>query len=397
MLDELDIKEPLPSYSPTLYRITGGKGEAVALAQLIYKCAKSNWGTVRMSSTDWANELGLTRNEFENLNDCINLLELGTAVKCQIGTIKKIAYTLNEQAIKDALKNPHVEYSICRKQRINTLNSTYQHVENNVSTCTKQRINTPKTTYIKDIKSNKSKEDNKEPLTETSSVVPTDLFKSEKLKELAEQAIGKNEQAKPKSKPKKELSELDKEIAVKIQEVGKRFIKWYEEYKKIAYVSKRYEFSNLNDLFKQLCNNKGYTPDMVVKDIEKIVNGYKKLKEFSQNNFSLNLIATKYNVLLSEIDNYQPPVERKNFNEPVPFVPTIKEKIDYHNTMPLPVGLSDEVFRELGEAVYREKVMDEEVDPKQISGSQFTEMLYKQIRNLPYQEIQKILENYGIV
>ena len=30
MLDELEIKEPLPSYSPTLYRITGGKGEAVA-------------------------------------------------------------------------------------------------------------------------------------------------------------------------------------------------------------------------------------------------------------------------------------------------------------------------------------------------------------------------------
>jgi len=369
----------------------------VALAQLIYKCSKSGWGTVRMSSSDWANELGLTRNEFENLNDCINLLELGTAIKCQIGTIKKIAYTLNEEAIKEALKNPHVEYSICRKQRINTLNSTYQHDENNVSTRTEQRINTFETTHIKEIKSNKSNEEIKEPLTETSSVVPDGLFKSDKLKEIAEQAIGKNEQAKPKSKPKKELSELDKEIAQKVKEVGDRFIKWYEAHKKIAYIPKRYEFSNLNDLFKQLCNNKGYTPDMVVKDIEKIVNGYSKLKEFSQNNFSLNLIATKHNVLLSEIDSYKAPVERKNFNEPVPFVPAIKEKIDYYNTMPLPVGLSDEIFRELGEAIYREKIMDEEVDPKEIGISQFTEIIYKQVRTMNQQQIKDLLDTYGIV
>jgi hypothetical protein len=224
--------------------------------------------------------------------------------------------------------------------------------------------------------------------------VPPDLFKSDKLKELAEQAIGKNEQAKPKSKPKKELSPLDKEIAVKIQEVGKRFIKWYEDYKKIAYVSKRYEFSNLTDLFKQLCNNKGYTPDMVVKDIEKIVNGYKKLKEFSQNNFSLNLIATKYNVLLSEIDNYQPPVERKNFNEPV--APVHTKLPEFYNGYALPMGISTMQFEKLGELVYRDKIMEGLIDESFMSVYEFLEKYRGELKKITTEQLNQLMKDYEI-
>ncbi len=393
MLDQLDIKEPLPSYSPTLYRITGGKGEAVALAQLIYKCGNCNWGTVRMSSSDWANELQLSRREFENLNNCITTLSLGTIEVVYIGYVKKLAYTLYKQAIIEAIKDGNVIYDVRNKLRIVTSEVTHSNVTNDVPIRNKLRTYTSEVTYIKDIKSNKSNEEIKEPFSEINSLLPkTDLVK----KEMAER-IERGEAAKTKPKKPKELSPLDKEIALKIQEVGKRFIKWYEAHKKTPYLSKKHDFINLTATFSQLCNNKGYTPDMVVKDIEKIVNGYSKLKEFNQNNISLNLIATKYNVLLSEIDSYKAPVERKNFNEPVPFVPAIKEKIDYYNTMPLPVGLSDEVFRELGEAIYREKIMDEEVDPKEIGISQFTEIIYKQVRTMNQQQIQHLLETYGIV
>jgi hypothetical protein len=224
------------------------------------------------------------------------------------------------------------------------------------------------------------------------------LFKSDLMQDALVKAIDKNQEAKPKAKKeKKELSPLDKEIAEKVKSIVDGFTKWHLENKGQPYIPSKIDFINLTKLFKDLNRNADYSPQQTIEKLRVIFKNYDKLSVFSKNNFTVNYLATKHNILLSEIESYKAPVERKNFNEPVPFVPAIKEKIDYHNTMPLPVGLSDEVFRELGEAVYREKVMDEEVDPKQISGSQFTEMLYRQIRNLPYQEIQKILENYGIV
>lgn len=394
MLDELEIKEPLPSYSPTLYRITGGKGEAVALAQLIYKCSKSNWGTVRMSSTDWANELGITRNEFENLNDCINLLELGTAIKCQIGTIKKIAYTLNEQAIKEALKNPHVEYSVCRKQRINTLNSTYQHVENNVSISTEQRINTHKTAHIKDIKTIKSKEDIKEPLNETSSFGAFGL-KTDLLKQVMAENIERGEAAKPKSKkPKAELSEQDKQIDLKIKDVASRFKTWYLSHKKIVYPYKRHDFVNLTTMFRDLCNNNGYTPEMVVADISKIVNGYSKLSTFNQNNFSLNLIATKYNVLLSEIDNYKPPVERKNFNEPVATVVKRDGRETFNGTW-LPLGITKDQYLRLSIAIAQDKIMSGDL-PEDYSAYRYADYLHTEIKDYTPDQLKTLLEEYDV-
>lgn len=403
MLDELDIKEPLPSYSPTLYRITGGKGEAVALAQLIYKCAKSNWGTVRMSSTDWANELGLTRNEFENLNDCINLLELGTAVKCQIGTIKKIAYTLNEQAIKDALKNPYVEYSTCRKQRINTLNSTYQYVENNVSTSTKQRINTPKTTYIKDIKSNKTKEDIKEPLTETSSVVPDGLFKSDKLKELAEQAIGKNEQAKPKSKkPKEPTDPLTAEIHKYVCESYDYLKKWHDDKYESPMLSYDKDFKNLKGTFRKLIEGssnfaeaKRVTPEKCFNGVKYFVDNFDKLDSFHQRKFNLNYIATNWDELKKSIQSYQAPVAKPNTFDPPPVVSVKLPSI--YNGVPLPIGIEVGQFRELSKDVYREKVMEGIIDDTNTSLTDFMQAYQYELRKLLPEQLKQILNDYGIV
>jgi hypothetical protein len=380
-------------YFKDLFYLTGSHKCALFLGQLLYwNEHKGKLGRIAKTSEQWYEEIQIKRHDVTNCHKVCVKLGLISVNSRKFNNTTMSHYTVHKEVIMSRISKIEQQrildaekLSSTKIEQHKNLASTFKEIEHPPAQKLSSLITETITETITDI-----------PSTEINSV--PQLFKSELMQQELIKAIEKGETAKPKSKkPKKELTPLEKEIAQKVKEVGERFIKWYEAHKKTPYLAKRHDFINLTATFNQLCNNKGYTPEMVVADITKIVNGYSKLTSFSQNNFSLNLIATKYSVLLSEIDNYKPPVERKNFNEPVPFVPAIKEKIDYYNTMPLPVGLSDEVFRELGEAVYREKVMDEEVDPKQISGSQFTEMLYKQIRNLPYQEIQKILENYGIV
>jgi hypothetical protein len=402
LLDQLDIKEPLPSYSPTLYRITSGKGEAVALAQLIYKCSKSGWGTVRMSSSDWANELGITRNEFENLNDCINLLELGTAIKCQIGTIKKIAYTLNEEAIKEALKNPHVEYSICRKQRINTLNSTYQHDENNVSTRTEQRINTFETTHIKEIKSNKSNEEIKEPLNEASSFGAFGL-KTDFMQKAAEEAIQRGEPAKTKAKkPKEPTDELTSEIHKYTCQAHDYFKQWYEDKYQTSLVTWDKDFVNIKKTFRKLIDGsanleekKRLTPERCFLGVKYIIENFDKLHISKQNKLSLNYIATNWNELIPSIKNFQAPVERKNFNEPVK---TVHTKLPaYYNGYALPMGITTMQFEKLGELVYRDKIMDGLIDESFMSVYEFLEKYRGELKKITAEQLNQLMKDYEIV
>jgi hypothetical protein len=131
--------------------------------------------------------------------------------------------------------------------------------------------------------------------------------------------------------------------------------------------------------------------------VQYFIANFDKFDNYTKKKFSINHIATNWDELVKAVKDYKPPVERKNFNEPVAFVPAVKEKIEYYNTMPLPVGLTDDAFRELGEAIYREKIMDGEVDPKEIGISQFTEIIYKQVRAINQQQLQNLLDTYGIV
>jgi hypothetical protein len=377
LLDQLDIKEPLPSYSPTLHRITGGKGEAVALSQLIYKCGKGNWGTVRMSSTDWANELQLTRREFENLNDCITTLSLGTIEIVNIGYVKKLAYTLNKEAIIEALKDSNVTYSVRNKLRIDT----------------------SEVTHIKDIKSNKTKEDNKEPLTETSSVVSDGLIKSDFLKDEIAERTERNKAAAPKTKKVKEpTDELTAEIHKYVMQSSDFFIDWFKDKYATPPNIQTKDIVNLKKTFRSvMAKDQNLTPERCFKGVQYFIANFEKFDNYTKKKFSINHIATNWDELVKAVKDYKPPVERKNFNEPVAFVPAVKEKIEYYNTMPLPVGLTDDAFRELGEAIYREKIMDGEVDPKEIGISQFTEIIYKQVRAINQQQLQDLLDTYGIV
>jgi hypothetical protein len=378
--------------------ITGDNNSALFLAQLEYWQGIKGNDWVAKSVTDWWNELRLSKKQVARIKS--ELESLGYIETCLLffkGS-QTTGYCFKKEAVQKALSDGFNAYD---KDTIVPKGHDAKRAPSQKGTMPKGNYApSPKVTMHSTQREPSITENTTENTTdilsdEKISSVPPDLFKSDKLKELAEQAIGKNEQAKPKSKPKKELSPLDKEIAVKIQEVGKRFIKWYEDYKKIAYVSKRYEFSNLTDLFKQLCNNKGYTPDMVVKDIEKIVNGYKKLKEFSQNNFSLNLIATKYNVLLSEIDNYQPPVQKQNFNEPVATTVVKKVHRDTFNGDWLPVGIGKYQFIELAQAIARDKIMNGEL-PDTFHPYDFTQYLLPTIKDYTPEQVKALLNEYDV-
>ena len=243
-----------------------------------------------------------------------------------------------------------------------------------------------------------TEEDNKKtteekPSTEINSA--PQLFKSELMQQELENAIGKNETAKPKTKKlKAELSEQDKQIAETIKEVADRFKKWYLGHKKIVYPYKRHDFINLTTMFKDLCNNNGYTPEMVVADISKIVNGYSKLSTFNQNNFSLNLIATKYNVLLSEIDSYKPPVAKQNFNEPVPYVH--KRLPQYYDGYALPLGITAMQFEQLAELVMRERIMEGLIDENlRLSG--FCQMYRIELHKITEEQLTQLMKDYEII
>lgn len=404
MLDELEIKEPLPSYSPTLYRITGGKGEAVALAQLIYKCSKSNWGTVRMSSTDWENEIQLSRREFDNLNNCIVALELGSIELVNIGPIKKMAYTLSKDAIYNALKDTGVTYGRRKKFDVQVKEISGAGNKSVTWTGNKVRVQVKEDAHIKDNKTIKSKEDTKEPLNETSSFGAFGL-KTDLLKEVMAENIERGEAAKTKSKkPKEATDELTAEIHKYTLEAHDFFKAWYEDRYQTTYAAWDKDFVNIKRIFRKLISGsasldetKRLTPERCFKGVQYILENFDKLKEFDQNRISLNHIATNWSSLIARIKDFKPPVAKQNFNEPVPFVPAVKEKIEYFNTMPLPVGLSEDNFRNLGEAIYREKIMDGVVNERELSVTQFTEIIYKQIKPMTTDQINNLLTTYGII
>jgi hypothetical protein len=403
LLDQLDIKEPLPSYSPTLYRITGGKGEAVALAQLIYKCANSNWGTVRMSSSDWAAELQLSRREFENLNNCITTLCLGTIEVVYIGYVKKLAYTLYKQAIIEALKDGNVIYDVRNKLRIVTSEVTHSNVTNDVPIRNKLRTYTSEVTHIKEIKSNKSNEEIKEPLTETSSVVPDGLFKFDRLKELAEQAIGKNEQAKPKNKkPKEPTDELTAEIHKYVCEAHDYLKKWHEAKYESPMLTYDKDFKNLKDTFRKLIEGsvnfeeaKRITAQKCFNGVKYFVDNFDKLDSFDQKKFSLNHIATNWKALKESIQKYKAPVAKPNtFDTP----PVVSVKLpSIYNGVPLPIGIEVGQFRELSKEVYRDKVMEGIIDDANTSLIDFMQAYQYELRKLSPEQLKQLLNDYGII
>jgi hypothetical protein len=292
--------------------------------------------------------------------------------------------------------NYHIQLNIehCNKALVKCQNTTFADYNNRKLPLLESSI-LPLSIESSKIPQSLTEEDNKKTKeedysTEINSVMPHSDF----LKKEMEERTEKNKGAAPKSKPLKELSPLDKLIAEKVKDIAERFKVWYLSHKKIAYPYKRHDFVNLTGMFKDLCNNNGYTPDKVVEDITKIVTNYKKLSTFNQNNFSLNLIATKYNVLLSEIDTYKEPVTKPNPNEPVPYVKPPPRQ-DTHNGNWLPLGMSRQQYIDLCIEVGREQILNGN-EPEDYNPYEVTHSLHKSLINLTPDQVKTILNRYDV-
>lgn len=294
LLNELDIKEPLPSYSPSLYRVTGGKGEAIALAQLIYKCAKSNWGTVRLNLTDWENEIQLSRREFDNLNNCIVELELGNIDLCYVASVKKMAYTLNKEAVYNALKDTSVIYGVRNKLRrltkeVTQVNETSVKWQGN-----KVRRSMQEVAYIKDSKDfNKSKQDNKDNLAKTSFAdfqqpLSSDLFEATKA-----------EPAKP--KPPKEPKEKPAPKFERFNEFKEMYLFWYKNYTGIAHTFGPKEAGQMGKLITQLKQIVTGDEALALQTFQALLTNWDNLEKFYRSKPQLNSIVSNLNAIVNNL------------------------------------------------------------------------------------------------
>jgi len=382
-------KEKVVPFKVDYYDITGNHLSALVLVQLEYWQPKAANGWISKKEEEWKQELRITYKMLQRIQD--NLIQLGfiDVKQAMYSGRKTTHYRVNSAAINKAIEalkaNP-----VLTKGKLDE-----RSILPKVNITKGELIDLPKVSSSIDERSVLYTESITENITDTSSTEINSVMPySDFLKKEIEERTEKNKGAAPKSKPLKELSPLDKEIDVKIKDIGTRFKTWYLSNKKIVYPYKRHDFVNLTGMFRDLCNNNGYTPDKVVEDITKIVTNYKKLSVFNQNNFSLNLIATKYNVLLSEIDTYKEPVERKNFNEPVPHVQ--RRLPEYYDGYTLPLGITAMQFEALAETVMRESIMDGLVD-EQIRLSGFCAKYRIELHKLTEQDLIQLLKDYEII
>lgn len=391
-------KEKVIPFRVVYYDITGDHLSALFLAQLEYWQQIKPNGWVAKTEQEWRQELRITYKMLQRLQSDLISLGLIEVKQMMFNGKKATHYKLDLQALKNSIETIETQY-------LPKVNITKGNIDERSSLpevdITKGQVpNLPEVnsdTYLRSTLLTENTTENTTDIIsdEKISSVPEGLFKSDKLRQLAEDAIAKGETGKTKSKPKKELSEQDKLIAEQIKDIAERFKKWYLSHKKIVYPYKRHDFVNLTSMFKDLCNNNGYTIEGVVKQIEKIVNGYNKLSKFSQNNFSLNLIATKYNVLLSEIDNYQPPVQKKNFNEPVANTVVKKVHRDTFNQDWLPVGITKYQFIDLAKAIAQEKIMNGDL-PDDFVPYDFTAYLLPVIEDFTIEQVKALLNEYDV-
>jgi hypothetical protein len=232
--------------------------------------------------------------------------------------------------------------------------------------------------------------------------VPDGLFKFDRLKELAEQAIGKNEQAKPKSKKQKEpTDELTAEIHKYVCEAHDYLKKWHDAKYESPMLTYDKDFKNLKGTFRKLIEGsvnfaeaKRVTAEKCFNGVKYFVNNFDKLDSFHQRKFSLNYIATNWDELKKSIQAYQAPVPKQNLNEPIKYVH--KRLPEYYNGYTLPFGITAMQFEKLARFVYREKVIEGEIDENIFTVSTFYDPFRNELHKLTEEQINQLLKDYEL-
>jgi hypothetical protein len=394
-------KERVIPFKVEYYDITGNHLSALVLVQLEYWQPKAFNGWISKTESEWKQELRVSYKMLQRVQ--ADLVNLGfIQVKQAMYKDRKTThYKVNLEAVKEAIYalNPN---SVLTKGQLDE-RSTLPKVD-----ITKgQPIDLPKVNSSIDERSvlytesiTESITENKK--TETSSVVPDGLFKSDKLKELAEQAISKNEQAKPKSKkPKEPTDPLTAEIHKYVCESYDYLKKWHDDKYESPMLSYDKDFKNLKGTFRKLIEGssnfaeaKRVTPEKCFNGVKYFVDNFDKLDSFHQRKFSLNYIATNWDELKKSIQAYQAPVPKQNLNEPIKYVH--KRLPEYYNGYTLPFGITAMQFEKLARFVYREKVIEGEIDENIFTVSTFYDPFRNELHKLTEEQINQLLKDYEL-
>jgi hypothetical protein len=394
-------KERVVPFKVDYYDITGNHLSALVLVQLEYWQPKAFNGWISKTEKEWKQELRVTYKMLQRIQD--NLVQLGfiDVKQAMYKDRKTTHYRVNTATIKAAIEalNPN---PVLTKGQLDE-RSTLPKVD-----ITKgQPIDLPKVNSSIDERSvlytesiTESITENKE--TETSSVVPDGLFKFDRLKELAEQAIGKNEQAKPKSKKQKEpTDELTAEIHKYVCEAHDYLKKWHDAKYESPMLTYDKDFKNLKGTFRKLIEGsvnfaeaKRVTAEKCFNGVKYFVDNFDKLDSFHQRKFSLNYIATNWDELKKSIQAYQAPVPKQNLNEPIKYVH--KRLPEYYNGYTLPFGITAMQFEKLARFVYREKVIEGEIDENIFTVSTFYDPFRNELHKLTEEQINQLLKDYEL-
>jgi len=295
--------------------ITGDNNSALFLAQLEYWQGIKGNDWVAKSVTDWWNELRLSKKQVARIKS--ELESLGYIETCLLffkGS-QTTGYCFKKDAVQKALSDGFNAYN---KDTIVPKGHDAKRAPSPKGTMPKGNYApSPKVTMHSTQREPSITENTTENTTdilsdEKISSVPDGLFKSDKLKELAEQAIGKNEPAKPKSKkPKEPTDPLTAEIHKYVCEAHDYFKQWYEDKYQTSLVTWDKDFVNIKKTFRKLIDGsanleekKRLTPERCFLGVKYIIENFDKLHISKQNKLSLNYIATNWNELIPSIKNF---------------------------------------------------------------------------------------------
>jgi hypothetical protein len=395
-------KERVVPFKVDYYDITGNHLSALVLVQLEYWQPKAFNGWISKTEKEWKQELRVTYKMLQRIQD--NLVELGfiDVKQAMYKDRKTTHYRVNTATIKAAIEllNPNpvlTKGQLDERSILPKVNIT----KGELIDCPKVNSNTAQRSILYTESITESITENKE--TETSSVVPDGLFKFDFIKQEAEKAIAKNEAAKPKSKkPKEPTDELTAEIHKYVCEAHDYLKKWHEAKYESPMLTYDKDFKNLKSTFRKIIEGsvsfeeaKRITAQKCFNGVKYFVDNFDKLDSYHQKKFSLNHIATNWNELKESIQKYKAPIPKPNTFDPPPVVSVKLPSI--YNGVPLPIGIEVGQFRELSKEVYRDKVMEGDINDGNTSLTDFMQAYQYQLRKLSPEQLKQLLNDYGII
>jgi hypothetical protein len=380
--------------------ITGDNNSALFLAQLEYWQGIKGDGYVVKSATDWWNELRLSHTQVKRIK--AELESLGYIETTLI--YYKGSNTTGYRFVKDAVQKALIDgldlYYTGTKPTGTKPTGTKPTGTKDASAQAEKMLVHPQETYHS-ITETTTETTTETYSAETSSAVAK-VLKTEFMQKAAEEAIQRGEPAKTRAKkPKGQTDPLTSEIHKYTCEADAFLKQWYFDKYQTPLISYDKDFVNIKKTFRKLIDGsanfeekKRLTPERCFLGVQYILKNFDKLNDFDRKKISLNHIATNWSTLITTIQDYQPPVQKQNFNEPV--APVHTKLPEFYNGYALPMGISTMQFEKLGELVYRDKIMEGLIDESFMSVYEFLEKYRGELKKITTEQLNQLMKDYEI-